>query len=404
LGLATLAVTAAGACSGGPQGEGTGGQAGGGASHGGTIELSELCAAFVDDVCAVLMQCGGVGYCDLDHCRADQACLGMAVLEAEVASGWVEYDAAAAADCHDAFAAAPCDFGTFFSIPTVQDVFLRCPGVLTPKQAEGAECVSQAACTEGTQCVAESGCPGACVPWLTEDETCVIGEGPRCDPRIELECRDGVCKPPWAVGDPCSAAADCYPYWCDMMAGTCKPTANAGEACDNSGQVAPRCGDDLWCDSLFDVGVCQPLSSAAEPCFQDPHCQEPLTCLPDMGFPEPGVCGDSQSDGSACDSFADCKSGICDTDTCVAAAGEGEACSIGVECAEGLVCEQSVCRAGRCPGQACGGAQGPCIASLCKDSVCTTRAALGEPCAQDGDCASGRCDSGACVDPKTCLP
>jgi hypothetical protein len=49
---------------------------------------------------------------------------------------------------------------------------------LTPKQAEGAACVSQAACTEGTQCVAESGCPGASVfnlyvaDYDTGDEIC----------------------------------------------------------------------------------------------------------------------------------------------------------------------------------------------------------------------------------------
>ena len=91
-----------------------------GQDAGQAIPLDSLCAAYTNDLCVFLTQCGGTDFKDMAHCLAETDCLGVARLISEVGAGAIGYDAAAAGACQARFLADPCHFGTF---PVHPDVF-----------------------------------------------------------------------------------------------------------------------------------------------------------------------------------------------------------------------------------------------------------------------------------------
>lgn len=90
--------------------------------------------------------------------------------------------------------------------------------------------------------------------------------------------------------------------------------------------------------------------------------------------------------GQPCSAPSACRSGFCPSTTrvCTAVAGAGEPCTEAMLCAGTSCSTIGVCRDAFCD----------------QDGVCRTRRALGEACASDVACESGRCDPAAgCVEP-----
>ncbi|TVR02972.1 MAG: hypothetical protein EA398_06495 [Deltaproteobacteria bacterium] len=110
------------------------------------------------------------------------------------------------------------------------------------------------------------------------------------------------------------------------------------------------------------LGSCN-LSSESEPCLDNDDCETGLLCDgADPGEGLPGTCsplGPSLPLGAPCNSDPECTSTLCDP-----VAGEcrqplGETCTTGIDCATDL---------------------------LCDNLVCTLPPALGDACADDGEC------------------
>lgn len=101
-------------------------------------------------------------------------------------------------------------------------------------------------------------------------------------------------------------------------------------------------------------GLGKPCKQGA--CAKGLVCGADDVCLGDVGF-------------KGCEQGTHCASGLCTDGTCVAKPGLNAACAAGV-CADGLVC----------------------VAEKCKGQ------AGFKPCTQGGDCATGTCRDGACID------
>ncbi|MFB6265274.1 MAG: hypothetical protein ABEL76_16870 [Bradymonadaceae bacterium] len=165
----------------------------------------------------------------------------------------------------------------------------------------------------------ENGCYGRCkaVNFVGEGESCNLSEGPRCDPRTNLNCApkangtDGrVCIPreSRSKGEPCSFESDCKlglacargvcrPFEvvgngksCDQERVYCKPglachgegrengepTGTCGEFPQKGDSCSPGdCGGDLYCSS---EGTCQPPKTKGDSCSSDDECGSGLSC------------------------------------------------------------------------------------------------------------------------------
>lgn len=121
-----------------------------------------------------------------------------------------------------------------------------------------------------------------------------------------------------------------------------------------------------------------------------------------------------------CTQTACCAGTFCETNayvrtfnTCVPTLADGESCLDATHCTSG-VCTGGVCTTAECgvAGQQCFGLEFPCCAGLACDApadsygpgACAPVAALGEPCAGDRQCASGRCAMGVCAEPAPVGP
>lgn len=370
----------------------------------GPVGLDDLCEVVVNDICTSLIQCYDWNYRDMDHCLADQECLGMEVLVAEVEAGYVNYDAEATGRCHRRLAEDPCGFSGFLFVPTVFGILDACGDVLTGNQSPGDPCITPLDCLPEAYCLPHDVCPATCVAWAKAGEICDDWEGPRCDTRQGLRCKDGICTLLSGLGEPCDSIMDCKDdFRCSRTANICQAYSAEGEPCNEFD--GPECADDLWCDSRFDTGTCRGPASDGESCLSDFNCEEPLSCLPTYTDPQdPGTCGPGAGAGEPCDSLDDCAEGFeCSDGLCGPLPGLGETCNYD-QCSADLVCEQDVCVHARYPGDTCGEVDSACILSNCVDGKCKSRAALGEPCVEDYDCSSRTCMEGECVDDTDCMP
>jgi hypothetical protein len=380
------------------------------------LPLTALCDVIRGDLCTAMIECYGWPYRDLDHCMADQECLGMADLEAEVASGAVAYDPAVAGRCHAAFQENPCGYGFYFGVPSVSDVLADCQEVLLEPIgtiAAGGACTTALACDAGSVCVFDASCPGTCQALLPEDAACDGTSGVRCNFRDGLDCVDGLCKPVPLDGlrceadDECGPGAICNDQW--LPHGICDSGAIEGAVC--GGATDTECQLGLFCDAeLFEAdaeGICRALGQpAGGPCVWDDNCSDGLFCfVEDIATSTLGECTERLGAAEPCGSRAECEEGLrCGAEgVCAPLADVSEACVRDDDCLAGLVCDGVTCKEARYPGEGCGEPTVVCVESICDGASCVGRYDLGQSCVSDDECRSRTCGgAGSCEDPELC--
>ena len=210
------------------------------------------------------------------------------------------------------------------------------------------------------------------------------------------------------VGSPCTSlvgqkggVSDCKSgALCQKTAGgqnRCVALVGLGGACDVGTDPERMCFDrrppdsDNEFESSFDALVCVPTATGATtgtcrtnlddglPCHMDETCKSGR-CI-STGVNQ-GVCSPKLADGDTCSFPTDCQSGAC-----------GSVC--GPPMADGVACfyDDKSCASGSChapDNQTTSKTPGVCGPKLAK--------ALGAPCAQGYECATGVCRSSVCVE------
>jgi hypothetical protein len=201
---------------------------------------------------------------------------------------------------------------------------LSCPGTCSPLQASGMRCLASAECADG------------------------------------LSCRGGLCTPPLSEGDACSDAPCPTGLTCQGQNAqrTCRSLASvyAGKLDDSCDPFAGKlCQFDLVCESQSaSSGLCKPPAARGGSCRRatpnqcptDQYCKnsDPTKATqPNPGVV--GVCANLPTDTQACDITSLCAPGeVClNSDTkCHAYKALGESCVEPAECYSGA-CEQDHC-------------------------------------------------------------
>ena len=412
-------MTIDGGGSGGMGRGGAAGQSDGGKDAGQALPLANLCAAYTNDLCVFLTQCGGTDFKDMAQCLAETDCLGVARLVSEVGAGAVGYDAVAAGACQARFLADPCHFGSYLFVPQVFEVLSQCPGTLTPMRAVGDPCIYLSECAAGSYCQRTSSvlCPGTCTPYQAVGESCSPGVS-ACAPGNY--CIDGTCHVPPKPGDACTTDEDCgpagglAPLWCDVAGtGTCQSAAGVGAPC---GEPSPdagvnsliSCASPAWCDALFVnlSGTCRAPSGGGAPCGNS-SCLSGFHCVgyvPLGSAATLGTCVGPGASGDACTFSSDCAAGLgCPSGTCAPPVAVNGACSTDTDCQSGLFCSNNICLSARYPGDSCADAGSGCVHSLCKAGTCVDYLKAGQPCGASTDCISGTCANSVCLDTSVCV-
>lgn len=317
-----------------------------------------------------------------------------------------------------------------------------CAGMPGPGETCRMGCAAGSVCVDGT-CRAPVEAGGACRDHgdCASPEPCVAGRcgapvkvGDPCTDQAECEalatCVAGRCArvpPECTTDEACGAAGACVRF----PVHTCLPRSAPGERCEDDaacpvGMACARetlgapghcdrlprwdepcsgpCEEGLHCfyaDEARTAARCEPARSAGEPCeatLDGRACADALACLD-------GRCGPPPTAGAPCGDLGECAAGaICDDriGTCIATAGEGEACPSGIECRAPSACREGICRAPGGPGDLCG----TCAESLdCRFDVVERRfACLGLPAIGE-ECGSV-CDERAYCDvtARACVP
>ncbi|MEZ4435049.1 MAG: MopE-related protein [bacterium] len=285
---------------------------------------------------------------------------------------------AADSDCYRGLACRPMPTGA--GTPAGAALALRCGVPGAGGGAVGAACTGDDGC-EDALCVAATAAGGTCSALCRGDGDCPGG----------FVCR-GVARAVEGATTPGGASA-----------AVCVPVAGSAAACaaDADCPGAELCA--VWLDGaglagqgVVAAGRCQdedPLGAAlGERCDAAFDCAHGNGCVPDLD----GVlrCASPCDDGGQCDDGAIC------TDRVLAPAAGGFAAATHGFClpvppalGSGLACAaDAACAAGEtCAARplASGGVERRCL-------VGAGFAAVGEPCLDGDDCASGRCVAGAC--------
>jgi len=268
-----------------------------GCSSSSTAPISS--AAYVDQVCALLMPCCAQGHLATDG-AACHALLGAAAQAAGPA-----YDASAAATCLAGMRAAQgtqdlCT-GTVVPTPGCDRVFPAAHGSTPPG----------AACTQTAECAVSAAGSTACLQSLDAGSTCAVvlagqaGQGP-C-----LESTSGpLAFNLWSSVDGPTPASG---YACDRAAGlvcrtdrTCQPLVGLGGACVGDAE----CQEGLNCDLVS--RTCTTRGGVGAPCLNDPACVDAAHCDGGAGTCQARVAlGDACDAGQVCPMAAACTAGTC---------------------------------------------------------------------------------------------
>lgn len=265
--------------------------------------------------------------------------------------------------------AAPCTTGSQCAAGLVCDA-----GACTSGAALDAECSGPAECGELRTCMRAPetrtcGAPSA-EGASCEPETCATGL--LCD-STRMSC---VALP--GLDEPCLDGFYCASgLACDDGTRLCRTLPGLEEPCFTGAQF---CAPGLGCDEV--AQVCRSPGGDGTACLLNPPdylCGEGFGCA----FEANGsFCRPLQGDGGECTNDRSCDSGTyCDFGTlrCRTRLGRGEACPLGNECGEGLVCAPLAgsftcepipgpgepCVATCTQGQVCRGAGGRCAPELC---------------------------------------
>lgn len=302
-----------------------------------------------------------------------------------------------------------------------------------------------AACDPGGDCQVATCTDGGC--GLAD-----APDGTACGVNGGLQCKAGKCQG-------CSSAEQCTPADCNDTlctdgvcelapngellcadgAGTCDDQGKCGKCDDgvkNGDETGVDCGEGTVCGKCAAAPCADGAECASGSCQEGICCDAPcdgacLACTQTLTGEPDGVCAPllDQSSAPECSSeggcgevpgYCKCADGIQNGDeTDVDCGGVcGSTCGNGSICADGGDCVSGNCVGGLCCNESCGGAceacdtadhLGLCLpvapgqphASCQGTSVCGVSGACakptGEPCAQDGECASNLCNGSPAV-------
>ncbi|MCA3013595.1 MAG: hypothetical protein INH41_14525 [Myxococcaceae bacterium] len=298
-------------------------------------------------------------------------------------------------------------------------------GLLVGAVSAGETCVNAQECVAGTVCVKPAGvCRGVCSTSPKEGEPCAFG----C--ATGLTCNDeGRCARLKPLDTPCEASGECE---ADLICfnGACRPRRKLGDSCAFDPVVPSVCEPGLACDVApfvaGAVGTCVRPQPADAPCRFHWSCQPGLACgfIDWAGFPQatprPGFCTAPGDEGTTCRGSVyarfvgdQCKAGsTCDpmTELCAPSPARGQACrpsrstcaGVDVYCKPSGSGDTGTCTGPAALNEPCAFAIDrnttvtvPCATGYCdRVNTLTCRAStkpLGSACAEDAECASGRC-------------
>lgn len=350
----------------------------------------------------------------------------------------VEIDADKVLACEQRMASSVCPPSFPPGHPSAEIAFSDCTldtGLLRGKVKSGQTCEDAVECEAGTVCVKPGGvCRGTCSTVPQAGEPCGIGCGPGlyCDTRGTPDPVDDRCAEPKGLNEACQSSLECAAdLWCS---GTCRARGSVGDPCGNDPNRLSTCSAGLACDVVpyvqGQVGACVPPQPKGGPCRYHWTCQGGLICfdLDWTGFPmstsgHSGVCAEPQPEGQQC-AFTPYAVFVGDTCQAGLVCGPGGSCggrpSLGETCdpySQGCAGQNVYCKpaetsadTGTCTGPAnvnerCASrlSDGQVISIPCATGYCDTQTTLkclppskplGQVCASNGECLSGRCAVG----------
>jgi hypothetical protein len=400
----------------------------------GGLPVEVACDVLNAQRCAYYARCGliGPGADDTERCVKELVATwcGPSTWPARVdpAVGTLKYDPYGAEDCAASFASRAC--AEWETLPSSCNTFLKPAANL------------REACYDGFPECIEGVCRGAACP-RTCQQRGVAGEVCRLDSDCvaRLFCRKstttpgvGTCAPYAGIGEPCDEGTRCLEgLWCHMS--QCVQLPPEGQPC-----FYGQCNDLAYCDAQLDGGtclgrksrgtgcapgqclpelvcgalttVCEPraLEMPGVPCTWQQECPQGQACV-GWTASAPGTCGPALGEAQACLHHDDCQAHLACLEadggaSCGQRRADGEACRDARECSL-----ESTCAGGRCvplgePGQSCA-ESGACLWGACVDAgtagiKCAGPLGPGAACRSGADCASGRCEQGACL--ASCSP
>ncbi|WP_146647146.1 hypothetical protein [Labilithrix luteola] len=248
-----------------------------------------------------------------------------------------------------------------------------CGGLSSNRTDKIDACNSDQDCVGGT-CVFPGSCPGTCLPYRTQDESCGANVSRPDDGSCTVNGAPTPCAP-----DPVGECTPDSGLSCDPIAHRCLPTppiviAEAGQPCSIFGA---RCDTGLYCSGLMPTGgVCAPIVQDGGTCLlHNPGCADGLVCA---GY------------GTAADAKGNCRVPALVGADCLTPTGSGtgnSGCQWPLQCVEGK-CQEPP-------------ASGPCLNGVCQEDVAycdqTTRTcqplrADGAPCTAPAQCSHHWCD------------
>lgn len=238
----------------------------------------------------------------------------------------------------------------------------------TPECATAGTLADGEACVTGIQCASRlcSGSTelcGSCTPSADLGEPCDDALGPSCVPGLLCDPTDLVCFAP-SPGDPMDLGDECEPTASNCYPNDCRADDAGVYRCQPYPTLGQDCSEPLTCafgDSYCDLTqVCLEFPAAGDPCGVD------------------GFTGMAQwcAKGLVCDRTSE-------PAFCRALPGAGEPCD-GV-CQDGLICNSQVCQRPRFFGETCNPPQDGCIGGDCVEGTCVVPEAesiFAERCAE----------------------
>jgi hypothetical protein len=327
--------------------------------------------------------------------------------------------------------AATCPTSCTLDTQCVNGYYCASGGTCKPKLGNGGACSAPNQCVSAF-CADGFCCNGACGKGCDRcDLAATIGTCttvPRGDPGTNPMCSPFVCSGTSSdCPTSCSSDADCASTaYCDQNVCVLKKAQGSactqGKECQNG-----NCADNYCCESACagpcDVcnatpGKCTLATGAGTPTCEPYVCKGatamcPTTCKDNTdcsasSFCQNGKCAGKEPNGTDCTADTDCNSGHCVDGVCCVSACSNPCDSCNVvkgACAPspaGTVvsqCEPYMCNgtAVSCPNTCvsntdCDQANG----YSCIFGNCTQTRPLGQPCAQNSDCASQNCVDGVC--------
>jgi hypothetical protein len=304
----------------------------------GPVAVEDYPATVREAVCRQLIRCGEIE--SFDTCMTTQLpFLHVAFTASELAAirtGRILYSGAAARACVDGIAGASCDVTSLSGrgLPDACQAITAGAGRIGDACGFDEECVSQrcalpdcgmACCTGsctgeppparaamGEPCTSAGCVAGAFCDPGSHRCAAVGGSGTACEVRAAcqygLDCIDGRCAVPPALGQPCTSACRDLGTTCSSANHTCVAVGLVGAPC-SIGASPPDCAPEYLCDR---TGHCSAGIALGQPCGVGDQCADDRAACDTPPGQLTGVCGLPKPDGSSCARDAVCDNLYCD--------------------------------------------------------------------------------------------